>query len=66
MFWSLRRLELRDWSFRVGVSGWEFPGGSLNGLRTVFRAKTVSQGLKPDSSSSDYGTAEQLAEEGAL
>ena len=24
MFWSLRRLELRDWSFRVGVSGWEF------------------------------------------
>jgi hypothetical protein len=57
IFWSLR-----DWSLRR----LEFPGGSLNRLRTVFRAKTVPEGLKPDSSSSDYGTAEQLAEEGAL
>jgi hypothetical protein len=47
-------------------AGLEFPGGSLNRLRTVLRAKTVPQGLKPDSSSSDYGTAEQLGEEGAL
>jgi hypothetical protein len=48
------------------AAGFGFSGAGVEPVAVRVRAKTVPERLKPDSSSGDYGTAEQSAEKREL